>query len=496
MRNFTDQGKLSGSQSLAITVALSLRDPSDLAQKLGEMYSPANVMFHHFMTPTEFRARYAPTSDQVQQVEAYLSAHGIEMTSLNENGYLLRARGAVSSLNTAFQTEIHQYQDSQGNTYFAPATEPQLPTGLGIQAVHGLHNVTRWKSYAHPRLANSTPAHAGTGTDGGFAPADIKTAYKIPTTVTGSGQTLGLMELDGYTASDIATYETKFGLPAVPLQNVLVDSATGSAGSGAAEVTLDIELMTALAPGASAIRVYEAPNDSQAILDVYAKIASDNLATTVSSSWGSSEDTSSSAFADSEDTIFEQMAAQGQSIFVAAGDDGADDNGTSLSVDDPASQPYVVGVGGTTLTTGTSQAYVSETTWYDASGSIDGGGGGISSTWKIPTWQSGLATTTNLASSTMRNVPDVSLNADPNTGYAIYEAGTWGSLGRHQLRRAPLGGLHGARESATRGQRARGARVSEPDALFNRRKHGQYVGLSRYRRQKYQRSLPSGDGIR
>jgi kumamolisin len=285
--------------------------------------------------------------------------------------------------------------------------------------VLGLQNMVHAQKHLVKGTAAKSNATASASVSG-VTPAIIRSAYNLPSSVTGSGQSLALMELDGYSASDITGYESQFSLPAVLLNNILVDGATGSAGGGADEVTLDIELMVAVAPGATQIMVYEGPNDDTGILDVYDKIASDNIAKEVSSSWGSTEDTSS--FGQSENTVFQQMSAQGQSIYAAAGDSGADDNGSSLSVGDPASQPYVVGVGGTTLTTSSNGAYTSETTWTD-------GGGGISSVWTIPSWQVGVASTSSKGSSTMRNVPDVSLNADPNTGYAIYLSGSWTEFG-------------------------------------------------------------------
>ena len=432
VRNFSDQGKLSETQMLPVTLALKLNNQAELEQKIGEIYQPGqpgNAKLHQFITPEEFRARYAPTAEQVSQVQGFLQTHGIRSGSINANGYLLQANGSAKALNEAFQTEVHQYRDGNGNSYFAPSMEPTLPGDLSIQAVHGLQNVTRWHSHAIAHPVRSTQPNAnGNGPNGtGYSPSDIRTAYQIPSSATGAGQTLALMELDGYTASDITAYETQFGLANVPLQNVLVDGSSGSAGGGAGEVTLDIELMTAIAPGASKILVYEGSNSDQGILDVYAKIANDNQAKEISSSWGSSE--VAGAFTTSENTIFMQMAAQGQAIFAASGDSGANDNGSGLSVDDPANQPYVVGVGGTTLTTGTGGAYATETTWNNPSGSITSGGGGVSSVWAEPSWQAGLATSQNLASSTMRNVPDVSLNADPATGYSIYEAGSWGEWG-------------------------------------------------------------------
>jgi kumamolisin len=477
VRNMADQGKLTEEQQIPVTISLKINNQVDLEGKIAEMYQTGNPNFHKFMTPDQFKARYAPTSDQVNQVQSYLKAQGLSVVSVNDNGYMIQAKGTAAAMNTAFQTEIHQYKNSAGTPYFSPSSEPVLPSDLPIQAVHGLQNVTQWKSYAKSRDMNGNPVKSsvtggtGTGNSGGYAPSDIRTAYQIPTSVTGAGQTLGLMELDGYTASDITAYENAFSLPSVPLSNVLIDGATGSPGGGQAEVTLDIELMTAIAPGASKIIVYEGENSSQGILDVYAKIAADNTAKEISSSWGTSEDSNTSAFAQSENTIFEQMAAQGQSMFAAAGDDGADDNGSSLSVDDPAAQPYVVGVGGTTMTTNSNQTIASETTWDESSSSA--GGGGISTVWPIPSYQSGLATSANEGSSTMRNVPDVSFNGDPNTGYAIYEAGGWGTWGGTSCA-APIWAAYMALVNQKRESNGLGLMGFPNPALYSVGKSGSY----------------------
>jgi kumamolisin len=122
------------------------------------------------------------------------------------------------------------------------------------------------------------------------------------------------------------------------------------------------------------------------------------------------------------------MALQVQSMFAAAGDFGAYDNESNLSVDDPGSQPFVVSVGGTHLEA-SGGSYVGESTWNAGSPEAGAGGGGVSAVWTEPGWQSGVATGQNMASSTMRNVPDVSLNADPAVGYAVFVAGSWQVIG-------------------------------------------------------------------
>ena len=426
VKSMGDQGQLDESQQLPVTVALNLNNQADLEQRLTDMYNPSSPNYGKFMTPAQFRAKYAPTAAQVQQVQSYLASNGVQGLALNANGYLVSGKATVKSLNAMLQTEIHQYTDANGKTYFSPSREPVLPQGLPIQAIHGLNNVTQRRHYAKqlaPTQNASSSPKTGTGHSGAYAPADIRTAYNLPTSVNGAGQTLGLFELDAFNQSDISAYESYYDLPNVTVTPVSVDgTATNSPGGGIGEVTLDIELQMAVAPGASAILVYEGPNSDQGMLDTYAAIANANQAKSISTSWGSAETGTSSSFLQSENTIFMQMAAQGQSIFSAAGDSGADDNGSSLSIDDPSGQPYMTAVGGTTLTTGSGGVYQSETTWST-------GGGGISSVWSIPTWQQGLATSSNLASSTMRNIPDVSVNADPNTGYDIYVSGGWGTWG-------------------------------------------------------------------
>lgn len=428
-QNASDRGRVGDQTELPITVSLALNNENQLEQDLSDIYNPGSPKFHKFLKPAEFRAKYGPTQAQVNDVTSYLTQQGMHSVSVDANGMLVHAVGNAQGIGNAFGTELHQYQDSKGRSFRAPSRELQIPANLSIQGVHGLQDLMKAHTNLHQLQAGSgtkPTSHDATGPSGGFAPADIRTAYNLPASPDASGQTLAVFELDGYTASDITGYESNFNLPNMPLQNVLVNGATGSAGGGAAEVTLDIELMIGLAPNASKILVYEGTNDEQGMLATYSKIASDNLAQSVSTSWGNSEDGSTSSFIQSENTIFMQMAAQGQTIYSAAGDSGADDNGSSLSVDDPSSQPYVVGVGGTSLTTNSSGARVSETTWNDSSG---GGGGGISSVWTIPTWQQGLATAANMASSTMRNVPDVALNADINTGYSIYYQGGWSVWG-------------------------------------------------------------------
>jgi subtilase family serine protease len=423
-------GRLPSTTSIMATLSLPLRNQQELEELLRRLYDPTDSLYGNYLTSQEFTDRFGPTQADYEAVISYAQSLGFKVTGRHANRTLLSVSGPASAFEAAFNLNLHYHQAMEGRIFYAPDNDPEVPDFIAgrITGVIGLDNAAVWHTHNHvvdkAQTAHELPYQIGTGPGGGLTPSDIKTAYNLNSVpINGAGQILGLFELDGYNASDVASYVSYFGLPSVPIQNVLVDGFSGRAGSGADEVTLDIELQNALAPGASKIIVYEGPNTNAGVVDTYNRIATDNLAKQISTSWGLSERQTSSTVLNAENAIFMQMAAQGQSIYAASGDSGAYDNGSTLSVDDPASQPYMVGVGGTQLYVNAGETYSSETTW-NVNNTINGGagGGGISSVWSIPSWQNGLTTA---ASQTMRNVPDVSLNADQYTGYSIYYKGSW-----------------------------------------------------------------------
>ena len=231
-------------------------------------------------------------------------------------------------------------------------------------------------------------------------------------------------------------------------------SAGGSSGAdlgesnGQDEAESDIEVMQGSAPGA-AILMYEAPNDDQGAINMYNKIVSDNRASVVTTSWGGAESTYPNDELSAMDQSAQEGAAQGQAIFAASGDAGAFDaagtgvhSESTLAVDFPASDPWVTGVGGTTLTSDGTR-YAGETVWSDGSDprNPSGTGGGLSTLFSLPSYQSGPGVT-NSFSNGERQVPDVAANADPNTGYRVYtvdnfDSPTWGVIGGTSLS-APL----------------------------------------------------------
>ena len=260
---------------LSLSIMLPLNNEAELELGLMEVTNPKSPYYGHFLSHEEFVNRYAPTTSQVSAVESHLKAHGMRIDYIDANRLIIHATGRVETINTVFNTEIWHFADHNGERFYAPVYELQVDKSIQIHSVHGLEN--RFHAKPHYKLLNTSEQSTQMGPAQGLTPADIKSAYSLSSTLDGTGQVLALLELDGFTQADITAYESAFNLPNVPVVTVLVDNATGVPGEGAAEVTLDIELMIALAPGVSQIIVYEGPNSSQGIIDTYNKIATDQF---------------------------------------------------------------------------------------------------------------------------------------------------------------------------------------------------------------------------
>lgn len=403
---------------LDLSIGLRMRDEQAFDALLSSMYDPHSSLYHQFLTPQQFAARFGPTAQQQQQVTNYLRGRGFTIKQITPNGLLVDATASVSQVEAAFHVQINDYQDG-ARTFYANAQAPSIPAELSslILSIGGMDNSVKM----HPLLQRMPQA------TGGYGPADLSGAYNgaalQQSGAQGDGQSVAIFELDGYKASDINQYFQNFNLGQPRVSNVLVGGFNGSAGAGAIEVELDIEVVGAMAPKAAQI-IYEGPNTTQGVNATYSKIVNDNQAKVVSISWGECEAQSGAAELQTLDTIFKQAAAQGISMFAASGDSGAYDcNDNSLAVDSPAGDPYIVGVGGTNLQV-SNGAYGGEAAWSDPTDTQrspkgSGGGGGLSNTFKMPSWQTGPGVQ-NQYSNGNREVPDVSADADPQTGYAVY----------------------------------------------------------------------------
>ena len=428
-------GAANGQQQLNLSIGLQPRNRQELESLLREMYDPRSSMYHHFLTPQQFSDEFGPTPEQQQQVADYLRSQGLTVTRISPNGLLIDASASIAQAEATFQITINNYQVGT-HTFYANASAPTIPSSLAalITSIGGLDNSVK----LHPLLHRLSPEPGKSGlskrsqhvqphAQAGLKPADLAAAYDVSPLqkggFTGNNQTVAVFELDGYQSSDVTQYLQTYNLGNPHISNVLVDGFDGSAGQGAIEVELDIEVVAAMAPGATQV-VYEGPNTTQGVNDTYNKIVTDNKAQVTTISWGECETASGTAELQTLDNIFKQGAAQGIAMFAAAGDSGAYDcNDSNLAVDSPAGDPYITGVGGTNLQM-SNGSYGSESVWSSPTDTQRspkgaGGGGGISNTFSQPSWQTGPGVK-NQYSNGNREVPDISADADPASGYSVY----------------------------------------------------------------------------
>jgi hypothetical protein len=397
-------GRLDALELLNLAIALPLRNQEALAQLLQGLYDPSSANYRKYVTPGKFTEMFGPAEGDYQALIAFARSNHLTVTGTHPNRTLLDVRGTVADIEKAFRVTMRQYpHPTEARTFYAPDTDPTLDFAVRVLSIRGLDN------YVLPRPKNLRPVpngegiapKGGSGSGGSYMGNDFRAAYAPGVSLTGSGQVVGLVEFEGYYQSDITNYEGQAGYTNVILTNVLVDDATGIPDGNAlkvAEVSADIEMAIAMAPGLSQVMIYEASPSSTYPDDLLNRMADDNAAKQLSSSWNFGTDPST-------EQSFQQFAAQGQSFFDASGDVGAYIDG----VPSPDDDPYVTIVGGTSLTTGGGGAWVSETVWNQGGGVASSGG--ISGNYPIPYWQQTVNMTGNGGSITMRNIPDVALTA-------------------------------------------------------------------------------------
>jgi hypothetical protein len=474
-RGATQDGTVPASSHLSMRVVLAPRDPAALAGFIAATSTPSTPQFRHYLARGQFAARFGPTSEAIATVRGQLRDDGLLVTALSPSHLVLSVAGTASRFAAALHAPLERLRLAGGALGYRLGGAARLPARVAryVSGVVGIASVVRERSFAQrptrlsphartsrragshtssPRLSPSSlcaPAQSALdGLPGTFTPQQEGQAYGLTTAWghgdDGTGKTIAIEEFAPYLASDVLTYDECFqllppGATTDPLvHDVLVDGGTspGSA-SGSDEPTLDVEEVRALAPGAN-VDVYEGPNNVTGPIDTLQRIASDDTAQVVSISWGICE-----AFSDHADEtpIFEQMAAQGQTVFAASGDSGSSDciaqsppSGgqlTAAAVDDPASQPLVTGVGGLTVS---SISPLHESVWNDCSvqhncfGSASGGG--VSTAYARPAWQVAPGTPTGSARGAhARLVPDLSVIGDPSTGMLIYYGGFYQAIG-------------------------------------------------------------------
>jgi hypothetical protein len=421
-------GHLAATNRLHLAVALAPRNRDGLEQLLKDQQDPQSPSYHQYLSLEEFTGKFGPTQQDYQKAIDFAHANGLKVSSTYSNRIIVDMEGAVPDVEKALHVTIRTYQHpTENREFYAPDTEPSLDLAVPLMNITGLDNyhVPRRTSHRKPvqSAANTTSAKNSTpngptpdGFSGptGYSPADLRNAYVPGTTLSGAGQSVGLLELStdlylpftgGFNNSDITNFEHEFGLPASSVTTVPVAGGLVFAqGDAQAECTIDIEEVMDIAPGAS-IYVFEGGvygNDVLSAMVSYTSIKQ------FSSSWTFDQDPNYGG-----DFLLMEMAAQGQSFFQSSGDSESYLN-PSGAVGWPQDSPYATVVGGTTLTmNGSGISYASETVWneFPSTHSDVGSGGGISSSlggyYPIPYWQQAVSMSANGGSTTYRNSPDV-----------------------------------------------------------------------------------------
>ena len=402
----TSTGALQRS-SVPVTLALAPRDPAGLKQAAARGGG---------LTPAQFNSRYAPAAADVSAVRDWAAASSLTVESVSANRTLVRVTGTAAAVGQAFGTTLQSFKAKDGSTFFAPAAKARVPAGLHVTSVLGLSNIGR--TAADPPSV-STPSTYG--------PQELAALYDAPATATGSGQTVAVIAEGDLTQprADLATFEDQNGLPHVTWTQVTVGTPSSDT-AGNDEWDLDTQYSTGMAPGVSELRVYDGASlSNDDILATINRWVTDDATRQASFSAGECEVlAAATGFTDALDATLMQAAAQGQTLFVSSGDTGVfcpavvGVNGVPAglpSVNYPASSPYAVGVGGTTVL----GPGPNEIAWY-------AGGGGVSYFESAPAYQSGVG---GSFLGVNRGVPDVALDADPVSGYEVIVNGQQETIG-------------------------------------------------------------------
>jgi subtilase family serine protease len=482
------RGEVAPGTKLGIGVVFQLRDPAALKAFAAAVTTPGNPHYRHYLTVAQFANRFGATPAQLRVVRTSLRAEGLHLGAITANHLFMTASGTAAVVERAFAVRLRRYTLPASavlgsSTGYAANQAPRLRASIAgdVQQIVGLDTLEqeqplglvrpkgRRRSVRHaverPNVVPGAPAPCSEATaaaTGAYTYDQLAQAYGFDPMYSaadlGAGQTIAVYELELNKTSDISAFESCYGITTT-VDYTKVDGGAKGQPAGSGEAALDIETLAALAPDAT-LDVYQAPNNSSGPLDEYEQILANPAVHVVTSSWGLCEAQTGSAYADEENTIFEEAASQGVEILNAAGDNGSEGcDTTSLGVGDPASQPYVTGVGGTTLNSiGSASSSPSETVWNNQPAANESGigggagGGGISKFWDMPSYQAdapaGLNVINSRSSGTpcsntntngdCREEPDVSADADPYTGYVIYctcnesppsDTNPWGVIG-------------------------------------------------------------------
>jgi kumamolisin len=393
--------------------------------------SSGSLAKRKYLTRAQFARMHGASTADLKKLRAFAKHSGLKIESENRAARTVVLSGTVQAFHSAFGAELRRIQHPSG-TYRCRTGSLTIPAVLEsvIQGVFGLDNRPQAKPHFRLRKQNSAlPAVS-------YSPVQVAQAYRFPTGVTGSGQCIGVIELGGgYKTADLNSFFKSLGIVPPKVTAVSVDKATnsptGSADGPDGEVALDIEIAGSVAPGVQLV-VYFAPNTDQGFIDAVTAAVNDTTwnPSIISISWGGPETSWTEQARAALNSACEDASTMGITVLVAAGDDGSSDGSSSgaPTVDFPASSPYVVACGGTSLQlSGTT--IKSEKVWNDLSENEGATGGGVSQTFALPSFQQSVTVPKAPNGFVGRGIPDVAGDADPETGYSVLVDGQQSVVG-------------------------------------------------------------------
>jgi subtilase family serine protease len=452
---------LEESKQISVMLTLASSDPTGLSEFVHHVSTPSDPLYRQYLTPQKFAQAFGGNPDAYAYLKSWAANNGLQVAQESASRINLVVRGSVSQFQRIFQTQIYTYRAPDGETFYSAGIKPSVPIEIASR-VSGVIGLTSGKAVAaHARVAKvlgenpaarsdkmSPDAAGGTGPGGTYSAKDLRNIYSIPTFGNLSKNTvIAVFEQGGYSVKDTDEYFKKNNLRAVKETPIAVDNSPIEVEQTIeVEACLDVDTIVGINPEVAQVLVYIDDYNNEpfnvAMPAAISKVADDNLAQILSISYGQDEDEQGSSAMDAENTALQQCAAEGITVLASSGDDGAyGDNYSwqSYNVSDPASQPYITGVGGTTLFTSPKQEYITEVAWDELDNGYGATGGGISSYWSIPSYQTADLgfdyMTGNGGSGTWRNVPDIAALGDPLTGVAVYvkDQGGWVQVGGTSL---------------------------------------------------------------
>jgi kumamolisin len=452
-------GNADPGERLEVSVLLRRSNADELADHVRKLTRREGQRRH--ASRHEFDRQYGAAAADIAAVKEFASQHGLAVVQEHAGRRTVVLSGTVAQFDAAFGVNLQRFEHS-GGSYRGRVGSVHLPDELTgrVEAVLGLDNRPVAKPHFRTRPPSGNVHWAADGGDAtSFTPLQLAALYDLPAE-TGQGECIGIIELGGGERNaDLAKYFSSLGIKSTPKVTVVsVDHSknqpTGDPNGPDGEVMLDIEAVGAIAPQAN-IAVYFGPNTDAGFLDAITTAIHDttNKPSVISISWGGPESSWTQQSLTAFDSAFQAAAAMGITVCVASGDNGSSDGVQDGAdhVDFPASSPHVLACGGTSLKVSGNEIR-SETVWNDgAQGGA--GGGGVSRVFALPTWQDGLKVTLTSGKTQAldkRGVPDVSGDADPQTGWDVRVDGTNTVIGGTSAV-APLWAAFIARINAARG---------------------------------------------